>query len=417
MKYHSLGSIIQYFFFIILLCSSHFLSAKKVSSGKPNFVIIVTDDLSWNHINANGFKHVKTPHIDRLIDQGYSFSNAFASTSSCTPSRSAMLTGRNGFELEQGASLWGYLPKKFQTYTEILAENGYKIGGSGKGWGPGVLIYRDEDPVGELNNNLPYYVKDGTQIVYRSIDYAENLNSFLKVNHNSPFCYWLGPHEPHRPYSRSLSNTIRANSASLPIPKFLPDHQSVREDFNDYLSEVEMIDKYVGKTLDVLKENKVLDNTIIIFTSDNGMPFPRAKTHLYDSGARVPLIVWRENMKKAGKINNKIVSLIDMAPTILEYADIKVPNNMSGKSLYPVIEKGKNKVRKEVLLYRERHSWRKNEEVYISRAWRNKKFLLIWNLYPDRLPVDTNNGSTLSLIKGNTQDFSYYYDLSFAKKA
>ena len=400
---------------LILALHSHSLFAQLPSSEKLNFVVIVTDDLSWEHLSINGCKYVNTPNIDRLAREGINFSNAFVSAPSCTPSRSAILAGRNGFELAQAASLWGYLPLKYQTYTELLEQNGYKIGGSGKGMGPGVLINRAEDPVGKIINQRSFSHTVNNSIVYSSIDYAENLNLFIQNNKNQPFCFWMGPHEPHRPFSTVLTNATRGNPESLSVPAYLPDHITVKKDFNDYLAEVEMIDKFVEKTLYMLEMNNLLDNTVIIFTSDNGMPFPRAKTHLYDSGTKVPLIIWRKGLNNAGRVNNQMVSLIDIAPTILDYANVEIPDSYSGKSLVKVIEENRKKVRKDVLMYTERHSWRKNDEVYVTRAIRNQKYLLIWNVKPERLPVDTNDGPTLNLIKnGKGGEYADIYNLSFA---
>ena len=119
---------------------------QESGAATPNVVFIITDDMSWAHMGAYGNDEIDTPNLDRLAGEGVIFENAFVSTPSCTPSRASILTGRNGFELEEGASLWGYLPAKFPTYTELLAEQGYRVGATGKGWAPGFLIDRDVNP-------------------------------------------------------------------------------------------------------------------------------------------------------------------------------------------------------------------------------------------------------------------------------
>ena len=121
---------------------------QESGAAPPNIVFIITDDMSWAHMGAYGSDEVDTPNLDRLAREGAVFENAFVSTPSCTPSRASILTGRNGFELEEGATLWGYLPAKFPTYTGLLADQGYRVGANGQGLGARISHRQGREPCG-----------------------------------------------------------------------------------------------------------------------------------------------------------------------------------------------------------------------------------------------------------------------------
>jgi len=364
--------------FLLLLVLFQICCRNVNKNSHPNIVFIIADDLSWEHLGGYGSTEVRTPNIDKLAKEGIVFSHSFVSVSSCTPSRASILTGRNGFELEQGASLWGYLPKKFTVYTELLEENGYKTGGTGKGWGPGFLMDRKKNPVGKLYNEIeaePYKNSfDHTEI--SKVEYAANFNVFLNEVKDEPFCFWIGTYEPHRGYTEGLAaSQRRLNPESIKVPDFLPNTLTVKEDINEYFFEVEHIDMQVGKTIEALEHHDKLDNTIIVFTSDNGMPFPRAKATLYDYGTHMPLIVWWGENIKGGRLVTDMISQTDFAPTFLEAAGIAVPKEMSGKSFLSQLlsdKSGRIDVeRNRVIIYRERHSWCCNGgESFASRGIR-----------------------------------------------
>lgn len=414
--------------FIPFIFSLFLIACQKyseTSNEKPNIVFIVADDASWLHFGCYGSHEVNSPNIDKLAKEGVVFDNAFASTSSCTPSRASILTGRNGFELEEGATLWGYLPAKFDTYTEILAKNGYKVGASGKGWDPGFLIDRDVNPAGLVYNEVKQNLYKGLirDVQFSDINYAGNFESFLKtVDNSEPFCFWIGTFEPHRGYTSSLASLRGKNGDLVSVPGFLPNSKDVREDINEYYAEIELVDDQVGKVMEVLKKQDKLENTLIFVTSDNGMPFPRAKATLYDFGTHMPLIAWWGNKIKSGRRVKEMVSLTDIAPTILEAAGLNIPKDMSGKSLLSEITANDSglidKKRNRVFLYRERHGFYPNSNglSYPSRAIRTDKYLLIWNLFPKRTPNDVDGGPTKSFMDANKTEFADIYNLSFGKR-
>jgi uncharacterized sulfatase len=176
------------------------------------------------------------------------------------------------------------------------------------------------------------------------------------------------------------------------VPSFLPDSPEVRSDILDYYYEIERFDRDLGKIISFLEQNGEFENTIIVVTGDNGMPFPRAKTTLYDSGVREPLaICWPEKVK-GGRIINDLISFADFAPTFLEVAGLIPPSEMTGKSLYSILISGESgmvdSTRTKVFTAMERHTWCRPENVgYPMRAIRTHDYLYIHNYAPDRWPA------------------------------
>ena len=389
----------------------------------PNIVFIITDDMSWAHMGAYGSDEVDTPNLDRLAREGVIFDNAFVSTSSCTPSRASILTGRNGFELEEGATLWGYLPAKFPTYTELLAEHGYRVGATGKGWAPGFLIDRDVNPAGQPYNRIRVkpFGDHFESLAMSDIDYAANFDAFLdSTEADRPFVFWLGTFEPHRGYTPGVAAARGKDTAVATVPAFLPDVPTVREDINEYYAEIEHVDDHVGRVMEVLTRRGLQGDTLVVFTSDNGMPFPRAKATLYDYGTHMPLIVWWGGNIAGGQRIDEFASHTDIAPTFLEVAGVDAPPEMTGRSLLPLLTAGEpaQASRDAVYMYRERHGFYPGTGgmSFPSRAIRTHDFLLIWNARPDALPSDVDGGPTKSYLEENAEDLASLFALSFGTR-
>ncbi len=385
--------------------------------GSPNILFIIADDMTWIHAGIYGCDELKTPNLDKLGEEGVVFENAFVSTPSCTPSRSSILTGRNSFELEDGFLLGGYLPQKFTTYTELLERAGYKIGATGKGWGPGILIGRDVNPAGKpyraIRNN-PYQdlICD---VEISDVDYAGNFNNFLyDCERDQPFCFWLGTHEPHKGYTRGFAATQGISSDDVTVPGFFPDAPEVRGAISEYLAEIQHIDTQVGKVMDVLKKHGKLENTLIIFTSDNGMPFPRVKSNLYEYGLRMPLIAWWGDNIVQGRRIEDLISLTDVAPTFLEAAGLTVPREMSGTSFLPLLQSDRSgKIREgegKVFACIERHG---HQSSYPARSIRTDMYHLIWNAATENPTIAVDGGPIKDLLQKGKDEHSYYYDLVF----
>ena len=358
---------------------------------RPNFLFVVTDDQSWIHTSYAGYPAVQTPSFDRIAREGVYFENAFASAPSCTASRSAILTGRHFWELGSAGQLWGEFPDTLRTYQQILQAYGYKVGYSGKGWGPGYAPQGNPAGAGHVYN----IEKRTVDTTLTAFDQVENLRVFLSEKPaDQPFSYWVSPTEPHRPFKPGIgkeSGTIPLDR--LEVPLFLPDNEIIREDIADYLFEIQWFDEELGRILALLEQEGQLDNTVIVYTSDNGMPFPRAKSNNYDYGIRVPLAIrWGDQVKSHLDVTD-LVSLVDIAPTFLELAQVPVPENMSGKSFVrQLLSKSPGRIdpqRNAVFSGFERHigTARLGRRGYPSRAIRTDDYLYIRNFAPDRWPA------------------------------
>jgi N-sulfoglucosamine sulfohydrolase len=240
---------------------------------RPNILFAISDDQSYLHTSTAGYKAVSTPNIDRVAREGVRFTHAFCSSPSCTPSRGAVLTGQHFWRLEEGGNLWSSLPKKFETYPDLLEAAGYHAGLFGKGWGPG-------------NFKAGGYSQNPAGPAY------DSFGAFLDSRPNGkPFCFWFGSADPHRPYEKGSGVKAGLRLDDIEVPSWLPDTPEVREDIADYLFEVQRFDRDFGAILAAIEKTGELENTLVMVTSDNGMPFPRAKTNLYDSGTRLPLAI------------------------------------------------------------------------------------------------------------------------------
>lgn len=339
-------------------------------SSRPNILFIIADDWSFPHAGAYGDKVVKTPNFDRVAREGALFTNAHCAAASCTPSRASILTGRAVHQLEEGGNLWSFLPAKFDVYPDLLEQSGFVVGHTRKGWGPGKF------EAGGRNRNPA-----GPQ--FRSFD-----EFFKQVPKDKPFCFWFGPTDPHRPYDKGTGAKSGMKAEDVVVPAFLPDTPEVRNDILDYYFEVERMDRDAGEILKALEDAGRLDDTIIVWTADNGMPFPRAKATVYDGGSRVPLAVRWPAKVKGRRTLDEFVVLTDIAPTLLEAAGLRPKPEMTGRSLMPLLAGQKQPGRDKVFLERERHAnVRRGDLSYPVRAVRTKDFLYIRNFRPDRWPA------------------------------
>ncbi|MAY73557.1 MAG: sulfatase [Phycisphaerae bacterium] len=333
------------------------LADQNEPSKRPNILLVVTDDESWLERSAYGWTSIRTPHFDKLASQGVLFTHAYASAPSCAPARAALLTGRNFWELEQGAFIQAWLPAKFPRVPEMLASAGYHTGHTGKGWGPGVILI-DEDPENYVKSHMsaephgerganpagPCYNDirlENPPPDFLPIDYVANFDAFLDERQpDQPFFFWAGIFEPHGPWDEGnherLEEEYGYTNDDAPMPGFIPDTKRIRERRNDMMYEVVRADEDLGRLIEILDERGLRDNTIIIATSDQGTYIPRGKTSPYDWGVRSPLaIAWPDSVP-GGRTIDDFVTHPDLAVTILDAAglgDQARDAGMSGKSI------------------------------------------------------------------------------------
>jgi arylsulfatase A-like enzyme len=328
---------------------------------RPNFVVMIADDMSWDDCGAYGHPKIQTPRIDRLAAQGMRFDNAFLTCSSCSPSRASLMTGR--YPHNTGAhQLHMPLPAEQVTFMELLRDAGYYTAASGK-WHLGQAAQRKLDLV---------------RTERRMSRWPRQLKAVLTERpKDRPFCMWLASTDPHRPYQ---SGTIAKphESSDVRVPPYLPDVTETREDLALYYDEISRFDAAVGTVLDELEEQGVADNTVIVVLSDNGRPFPRCKTTVYDSGIKTPWIVRWPKRVKAGSRCSSLISAIDLAPTLLEAAGLKVPASFQGVSLSPLLEDPTRQTRRFVFA---EHNWHDFDDC--GRAVRSLRYKYIRNYYDD----------------------------------
>jgi uncharacterized sulfatase len=413
----------------LLSCSEQVATKQKYQP--PNFLFCIADDWSFPHAGVYGDSVVQTPNFDRIAGEGMLFIRAYTAAPSCSPSRASILTGQDMYRLEAGGCLFGTLPRRFPVYTHILERSGYLVASTGKGYGPADLSLEgwEHDPAGvplqEKSMEVARYV--------RSTDYAANFIDFLDARDTaSPFCFWYGAAEPHRPYDYGIGAKNGYDLTKIKVPEFLPDTDSSRNDVADYYYEVEWFDNHLGRMIEALERIGELENTVIIVTSDNGMPFPRAKANLYNYGARMPLAIRWGKRINPGQLTEIPVSHIDFAPTILEIAGQQIPEEMTGHSLVPLLL-GSNQpfVRQFVVTALERHTLaRPDNKGYPMRGIHTRDFSYIHNFEPDRWPQgdpdidawpqgfygDVDDGASKSQFEHNPERWPDLFKASFGKR-
>ena len=336
------------FLLILQLLAGLFLCIPTAcaADSRPNILFFITDDESWLERSAYGWSKLPTPAFDSVARQGVLFTNGFTSAPSCAPSRACVLTGRNFWELKQGAFIQAFIPDEFPAFPKLLKNDGYQIGRTGKSWGPG-----SRPPGIEDKSPVPWFSK--RQIAERPefisrLDYAANFNDFLEQRDpERPFFFWAGTGEPHSPYDKDnykrLEKEFGMTLDQVSLPPFMDDTLENRKQRANFLYEICYADQHLGRMLDSLQRAGILKNTLVVVTSDNGTGLSHAAKSLgkaspYDAGVHEPLAMMWPSRVKAGRKVTDFVNFADFAPTFLDAAGSKVPASMSGRSLLPILE-------------------------------------------------------------------------------
>ncbi|MDO6807390.1 sulfatase [Zobellia galactanivorans] len=374
-------------------CTEKKKEEAKPAQERPNIVFIIADDMAWDDSGAYGHPNIQTPNIDQLAKDGMRFDNAFLTTSSCSPSRTSIITGLYPHNTDAEQLHWP-LPTSKITFVEQLKKSGYWTAQAGK-WHLGDSIKTRFDLVKDVGTHGFQLSPTGEKTKQKGDGSGcEEWVPVLKQRpQDQPFFLWLAAVDPHRPYD----DDIIANPHALKdvvLPPYFPDTKEVREDFVHYYNEITRLDNYVGQVVSELDRQGVSDNTMILFISDNGRPFPRDKTTLYDGGIKTPWIVKWPKKVEANSVNTKLVSAIDIAPTFLKLAGLEALPSFEGKDFSPLLEDPKAKIRD--LVYAEDH-WHDYEDY--TRAVRTEEFKYIRNFYTD-LP---NTPSADAFVGGTFQ--------------
>jgi len=381
------------FFFLLclpVLCSS-------LQAAAPNIVFILSDDHSYPFIGCYDRPEMKTPHLDAFAAQGMKFHRMFTGAPQCVPSRACFMTGRSPVACRI-TRFSSPLPRDEITYPELLKqEAGYYVGvlgrsyhldGSGRAGAASARVF-EANHLATFKERYDYVDASGQPNI------PATMKAFFDQRpKDKPYYLWVNFSDPHHPWD---TGTDSPDPAKLSVPGFLPDLPGVRSDLSRYEGEIEHMDAEFQRVLDIIKERAGLDNTLIIFTGDNGMAFPSGKGNLHDPGLNVPLIAWWPGFIKPGGDSRALISGEDVAPTCLEAVGLKVPTRISGKSFLPLLRGQPYEPRKHIFAERGPHGGAtftadvSASGVDYSRAVRSDRYKLIYNVTPSHryAPVDS----------------------------
>lgn len=369
--------------FAILLCRGEIAEAAGPSTSvapqtsnldKHNVLLIIADDQGLD-LGACGNNSVSTPSLDQLAKSGTFFTNAFATVSSCSPSRSVIFSGlyshSNGmYGLAHDVHNQHLLPF-VETLPKLLKQGGYATCLIGKKHIlPESSLPFDQDLVPERPG------KRDTKIL------AEAARKFFQEQGGRPFFLVVAFSDPHRAetgFANEDDGKQRQDGLDkIVVPSHLPDLPEVRSDLSDYYSAVRRLDTGVGLVLDELEQAKLAASTLVIYVSDNGRPFVGAKTNLYDAGIHLPMIVRSPAQKERNVVNDALVSWVDITPTILQWTGVAAPSNrLPGHSLLPILDSQHPVGWNEVFAS---HNFHEIDQYYPMRAVRTRNYKLIKNL-------------------------------------
>jgi arylsulfatase A-like enzyme len=387
---------------------------------RPNVLFLIADDWGRGHAGAYGCTWVKTPNFDRVAKEGLLFLNAYTPTAKCTPSRSTILTGRHPWLLGAAANHQCVFPPEHAIFPDVLEQNGYAYATTGKVWGPGLALKADGSPRAMAGKQFMQKKAEPPTTGITKNDYSGNFEAFLsQAKPGQPWFFWLGSIEPHREYEQGTGARLGGKKTTDidRVPAYWPDNETIRGDLLDYAFEVEHFDRHVGRALAMLEKTGQLENTIVVVTSDNGMPFPRVKGSAYENANHLPLAIrWPKGIKNPGRKVTDYVSFVDFAPTFLDAAGITWPQagalaTTSGRSLSDIFQSGvdgrSNPARDHTLIGRERNDFgRPGDLGYPIRGIVKDGLAYLENSEPTRWPacnpetgyLDTDASPTKSFI-------------------
>ncbi len=428
----------KYLFTLLTIVSLILTANPGRTAERPNILFAIADDWSYGHAGAYACNWVKTPSFDRVAREGILFQRAFTPNAKCAPSRATILTGRYSWQLEEAGNHMAFFPHKFGGFMERLAADGYFAGYTGKGWGPGFANDAGGQPraiTGQPYSSLK--ARPPAKGISNN-DYAGNFGLFLaEAPADQPWVFWYGATEPHRGYEygsgvrkgKKLSDIQR-------VPGYWPDNETVRNDMLDYAVEVEHFDTHLGRIIGQLEAAGQLANTLIVATSDHGMPFPRVKGQAYADSNHIPLAIrWPAGIRGTGRVVEDFVNFSDLAPTFLEAAGITeagpIMQPMSGRSLFDLFrseDSGQvNPQRDHVLVGKERHDIGRPGNVgYPIRGICKGDWLYIQNFEVERWPAgdpvtgylncDGSPTKTDVLNMRRTGENTQFWELCFGKR-
>lgn len=362
----------------LILCLINFVSVQLTlgdDAKRPNILIIMADDCTYNDLPVYGGVNAKTPHIDELARQGLTFNKAYLTSAMCQPCRAELFTGL--FPMKNGCA-WNHSKSKshIKSVPHFLRPLGYRVGLSGKVHVKPAAVFPFEIIDGFDKN----CVRNPTRLHEMS-----GIEKFMNLDDQNPFCLVVALVEPHVPWV--MGDASQYPPEKIKLPPNIADTERTREAFSRYLAEITYMDSQVGEILASLEQSGKSDETLVIFTSEQGSQFPGCKWTNWDTGIHTAFIA-----KWAGKIapnqrTNAIIHYADVLPTILDIAssDNYVTSHFDGKSFFPVLKDQSREHR--------RYSFGMHNNVpegpsYPVRTIFNGEFRYIENLLPNEMYIE-----------------------------
>ena len=369
-----------------LSCSADPAGKFSTDPDLPNLILITADDLGWKDLGSYGNENVSTPHIDRLAREGVRFSHAFVAASSCSPSRASLITGQyphtHGVTGLTHIHVTRSLSPLHPTLPKLLQAAGFNTALQGK-WHVSPYLPTSWYGYNErLSGMLPqgFWTHDSTKAI-----------DFIRRNRNNRFYLELNFMQNHRDADGEfhVDADFPVSPDEIRVPEYwtLPDWPEIREDAAGYLSQTMKMDELVGELLQALDDLQLAENTMVIFVSDNGPPYPGNKMTLYDRGIGTPLLVRWPRKLPAGRVLDHLVSSIDIMPTMLEAAGAAKPDDIQGESLLAMMEGQAAPAADEVVFSEMTH----HVHYLPSRAVRSRRWKYIENYSDIAVGLDQNH--------------------------
>lgn len=351
--------------------------ARASADDRPNFIVLIADDISHDDLGCYGSPNGRTPRIDALAAEGMKFTNAYLTASSCSPSRSSINTGRYPHNNGEAAELHRPISWHLPSLGGLLRDAGYHTALAGKNhmtWKPA--------PEGETPPTEPWVKEYAPKVEGNSGGHGNWITALEEAPENRPFYLWLAALDAHRAWDGDsewdeADYGPKHDPAEVVLPPALVDTPETRADFASYLNEVTRFDHFVGEVADWLKAKGEFENTWLIIIADNGRPFPRAKTRLIDDGMQTYFIATGPGIAEKGGVSDSLISVIDIAPTFADLAGIEKSPTFQGRSLLPVFADPTATIRSFAF---SEHNWHDYEAH--GRGVRDGRWLYIRNFRP-----------------------------------
>ncbi|MBX3180031.1 MAG: sulfatase [Candidatus Hydrogenedentes bacterium] len=301
------------------------------TGGPPNIVFLFSDDHSVPDLGCYDNSAIRTPNLDALAATGLRLDRAYVTSPQCSPSRASILTGRTPHAVN-ASRLHQNVTPDVPNLPRLLKQAGYHTGALRK-------VHQNH-----IQKDFDYYGNHRAPLE----------EFFAQRPKDQPFFLWFGSTDPHRDYAPGAVDPPH-DPAALDVPEFLADTPETRQDLALYYDEIGRFDRECGEILALLEANGLRENTLVVMSADNGMPFPRAKATLYEPGIRVPLIANWPGVIAPGRTSSALVSLMDLTRTWLDAAGAPAPESLEGHSLLPLFRGESESVREMVFSERNWH--------------------------------------------------------------